>query len=745
MTEKAYDVVVVGGGLAGVAAAISAARLGSKIVLIQDRPVLGGNSSSEIRVPIGGAGMEVHTGAAKDLIGNMPWVRETGIIEELFTEHIAHDAVGHVEGKTRSTWDLLLYEKVVNETNIDIFLNTSARSVKLKKDSIEELQCIQIGSEKAISLNGCIFVDATGDGTIAALAGAQWRMGREARDEFDEENAPPESDDITMGSSLMFHAKDVKRPVEFVPPKWAAKFPSDEDLPFREHSEIDAGYWWVEVGNPPFNTIVDNEKIRNELVKQLLGVWDHIKNHGDHGADNYVLDWIGMVPGKRESRRVLGDYVLSEKDVKSANLFHDRVAYGGFFIDIHTEGGILAKGCPPEPSWTGDIADFGKRVLFKPYSIPFRCLYSKDIKNLMMAGRDISVTHVALGTTRGMPTCEVIGQAVGTASHLCSKYKSFPKSIYKNYISELQQLLLKQDCYIPKLKNQDVHDKARNATVTASSCAQLEFPEGREKDGLHIMRAQLFPVSADRIDTISILIDSKCSEDVELTLCLRPAKDIWDFSQSEDLVCLKEKVIAHSFGWIKYKIDLKVIPHKLYWVYLSQAEGIFWVRSKFFPTGTLSAFKFMEKWKCQKHVYAMTIDPVSFPYEASNVIDGTARPEEWTHIWISDPNEPLPQTIEINFNKTITFNSIYLTFDTNLSRDWRFIPGLYKAPECVKDYKIEYLNGHEWEALTEIHGNYHRRRIHKFPCVESSKLKLTINKTNGKKSAYIYEIRVYDE
>jgi len=740
--ENKYDSVMVGGGLAGITAAISAARLGSKVALVQNRPVLGGNSSSEIRVRVGGAGSEIEVAG----VGNLPWARETGIIEELFVEDRPRDP-SHLEtSETNSIWDLVLYEKVRKEKNIALFLNTHAREANTTGNLIEKVVCTQLGSEKTICLKGKIFVDATGDGTVAKYAGAEYRMGREAQCEFNEELAPLEADGLTMGNSLSFHARDVGHPVKFEPPSWAEDFPSDRDLPFRNHSKIHAGYWWIEVGNPPFDTIGDNEKIRDELIRQLLGVWDHIKNHGDHGADNYVLDWIGMVPGKRESRRIIGDYILNEKDIKSAKLFPDRVAYGGWWFDLHTPGGILAKDKPPEPAFAEEPTVLKKKMVPVPFAIPFRCLYSKNIKNLMMAGRDISVTHVALGPTRQMGTCAVIGQAVGTAVYLCSKYDTTPRNIHENHVEELQQLLLKQDCYIPMLENQDGQDRARKAKVTSSSTATLKFLKGQQRDELDVIRAQLFPVTGSHIDSIRLLLESRRSNDTDVSLGLRQAKHIWDFAGNKDLVVARGKVPAHSFGWVRFQIDQDVTPHKLYWVHLPKKENIFWTRCDNHPVGTVSAFRFLGTWKVQKCVYSMTLNPPSTPYEPLNTVNGSpTRPEKWTNIWISDAEEEFPQTIEVNFGKPVQFNTVCLTFDTNLNKEYFYTPPLYRAPECVRDYTIEYLGGKEWRSLTSVKGNYQSRRIHTFRTVVSSKIKVTIHATNGSRSAHIYGIRVYDE
>jgi len=740
-----YGVIVVGGGLAGISAAISAAHLGCEVALVQDRSVLGGNSSSEIRVPIGGA------------CDFNPWARETGIIEELFNTDRARNHKHIWLGLVTSIWDLVLYEAVKKEKKIELFLNTSVRDVILFDDSkkIQKVKCSQSGTEKELGLEADIFVDATGDGTIAYKAGAETRMGRESKNEFDETLAPVKADNCTQGSSLLFHTCDVGRPVPFIPPDWIPNYPTDNDLPFRTHEDVKSGYWWIEVGFPPYNTIVDNDKIHYELIRQLLGVWNHIKNYGNHKAENLVLDWIGVVPGKRESRRIMGDYILCENDVKKSTLFHDRVAYGGWFIDIHTPGGILANDKPPEATFRGGKEEVEKRHVCI-YSIPFRCLYSKDICNLMMAGRQVSVTHVALGTTRLMGTCATMGQAVGTAAYLCKKYNIFPRELYNKHITELQQLLLKQDCYIPNVRNEDKKDVARGAAVVTSSSAVLRFEEGKKGvvyepprqryvsiSNLQNERAQLFPVSADRIDYIELLLESQKSTQAQVEVSLRKANNIWDFSSSEGLKTIKALISPNSLSWVKFSIEQSVESNKLYWISVKSDDEIFWRHCENSPVGTASASRIINRWAFQNGSYSMRIFPESLPYKGENIISGVTRPEEWTNIWISDPCKGFPQYIELDFSKEITFNNIHLIFDTNLGRSHALTPPLFKAPECIKDYSLFYELDGKWKQLLQIKDNYYRRREHSFNKVSSKKLRLEIYSTNGDRSARLYEIRVY--
>jgi len=273
--------------------------------------------------------------------------------------------------------------------------------------------------------------------------------------------APPETDAYTMGNTLLFQAVDVGVPVAFAKPAWADTY-TERDLRLRDHREVTAGYWWIELGGTDLDTIADAEQIRDRLMAAVYGVWDHIKNGGDHGAANLDLAWVGALPGKRESRRLVGDHVLTEHDVLGCRVFDDAVAYGGWSLDLHAMGGL--RSTDEEPA-TVVMDHYIPRDLF---TIPYRCLYSKNVPNLMLAGRAISVSHVAFGATRQMATLSVVGQAVGTAAAMAVEKGIAPRDVGAR-IRTLQQLLLKDDCYIPGTANEDGRDLARAAAASSSS------------------------------------------------------------------------------------------------------------------------------------------------------------------------------------------------------------------------------------------------------------------------------------
>ena len=451
------DFVVAGGGLAGVCAAIAAARRGSRVILIQDRSVLGGNASSEIKMHIVGA----------DCHGGKPGTRESGIMEELRLE----DAVRNPH-RCYSQWDLLLYEKVKLEPNITLFLDTDVVGASVDGDTLRCVRAVRNLTEDEFHIRARFFADCTGDGRLGVEAGADHHVGREAKSHYGESLARDVADRHTLGSSILITGRKYDTPQPFIAPSWIRKF-KKEHFKHRPINSYEYGYWWFEWGGQ-IDSLKDNESIRHELLRIALGVWDYVKNSGDHPASaHWALDWVGALPGKRESRRFLGPHVLTEQDVLGGRVFADQVAYGGWAIDLHPPSGVDV---PDEPPFTP--------THFKHlYSIPLGCYHSRNIANLFFAGRNISASHVAFASTRVMATCAIGGQAIGTAAAL---WRDADSSDIRQLstpanISALQQALLKDDAYLLHLPNSDPADLARAATVTASSAAH---PATRVTDGI---------------------------------------------------------------------------------------------------------------------------------------------------------------------------------------------------------------------------------------------------------------------
>ena len=473
--EVSYDIVVVGGGMAGLCAAISAARHGAKVGLVHARPVLGGNASSEIRIHISGADQSLR----------QTDYAESGLLYELMLENKSRNDTFNY-----SIWDMVLFEAAKNEKNLTVYLNCPMFDCSVDGDIITSISCFQETTELTLKISAPLFVDATGNGTLGYFAGADYTQGSESNKEYGEPHAPDQPNNERMGNTILMKAVDTGHPVKYEPPAFAKKL-TEHQLRYRVHSKtmkvdasmapdpeewlrlsacscaaVDYGYWWLELMGDGDDIIPDYEKIRDDLMAYAYGLWDHIKNGGQHGAENFALEWVGALPGMRESRRLLGDYVLNECDILEHRQFDDAVAYGGWCVDLHAPHGLLDFDVLPSDChhFTG------------VYTIPYRSYYSRNIRNLFLAGRDISTSKLGLASTRILGCCAVGGQAVGTAAALCVKYNVLPRELAP-HIPEVQQLILKDDGFLPNILNQDEKDFARKATFTASSAKPNGKPQ----------------------------------------------------------------------------------------------------------------------------------------------------------------------------------------------------------------------------------------------------------------------------
>ncbi|MDQ8208325.1 FAD-dependent oxidoreductase [Coraliomargarita sp. SDUM461003] len=471
------DVCVAGGGPAGVPAAIAAARNGAKVILCQDRPVLGGNASSEIRMHIVGA-----DGSGKRGSALATETREGGIIEEIRLENAIHNPQ-----RSASMMDFILFDMCQREPNLTLMLNTCVTAAQVESGVIRSVTAERQSTEDIFQIHAKVFIDCTGDGRLGLEAGAEFREGRESKAEFGESMAQDAHDDKRLGSSLLFQARKHDKPMPFTAPSWAKRF-TERELHLRNHAAagdtdcgFDYGYWWIEWGGC-FDTIKDNEMIRDKLLAILMGAWDHVKN-GDptdpnypnpdsHGASHWALDWFGFVPGKRESRRFKGLHTITELDVMAGSAFSDAIAYGGWPIDTH----------PPEGTDAIDERPAVQHEVPYLFDIPLSACVSCNVPNLMFAGRNISATHLGFAATRVMATCAVMGQGVGVAAAYAVQQNQQPNTLPQNTVAmrAIQQELLREDAYLIDPLNDDPRDLARSAKLSASS----EQPEGKAENVL---------------------------------------------------------------------------------------------------------------------------------------------------------------------------------------------------------------------------------------------------------------------
>ena len=442
-----FDFVVVGGGVAGVVVAVAAARYGLSVALINDRPLLGGNASDEAHISLDGA---AHKGD-----------HETGIIYEIKT----------IKECENLTWSAAFAKVIDGEKNISLFENMLVDGATTSDSVIDAVHIVNTYDLKKYTLSAGYFCDATGDAWLGYYADALYHVGREAKHQYNENFAPEIADGNTMSGCITkvvndggdticsFWSQDTGHNVEFTPPVWAYKLPEGDKLG-REPMYIDRGEWWLETPND-YDDIFESEYVRDTMFRIATGYFDWLKNSwkGKNRVATYKLRNLGTYNAKRESRRLIGDYVITQNDFKENASFGDAVCYAGWNIDVHSVDGIFS----------GKDGAFHLNEEIKITPIPLRCLYSKNINNLFMAGRCASVSHIGLGATRTQLTGATMGQAVGTAVYLCSKYGVNPRTVYNEHIKELQQLLLKDGQYIPGVYNNDKNDIAKTAKIFADS------------------------------------------------------------------------------------------------------------------------------------------------------------------------------------------------------------------------------------------------------------------------------------
>jgi len=459
------DILVAGGGAAGVPCALAAARSGAKVVLCQDRPVLGGNASSEVRMHIVGANGAGRHSRGAELATE---VREGGVVEEIRLQNCVENPQ-----RSASVFDLILYDKCRTEPNLTLLLNTTVTGATVENGRITVAQAERQSTEDQFAIEAKVFIDCTGDGRLGVEAGAAFMEGRESQNDFHESLAQPIADQQRLGSTVLLQAKKHDRPMPFTAPAWARRFTKEElrlrlyATPGEEEPTHEYGYWWAEWGGV-LDTIKQNETIRDELLAVALGVWDHVKNGPPDsteldplGASHWALEWIGFLPGKRESRRFVGRRVLTEHDILQSAPFDDAIAYGGWSLDLHPPGGIDA---PDEQPCVQHPVPY-------LYDIPLSACIARDVKNLMFAGRNLSATHVAFSSTRVMATCAVVGQGVGVAAaHASLREQGVDDLVFDpNDVATIQQKLLRDDAFLIGRANEDRSDLAKSALITASS------------------------------------------------------------------------------------------------------------------------------------------------------------------------------------------------------------------------------------------------------------------------------------
>ena len=425
-----YDFVVVGGGISGICAAVSASRLGCKVALINDRPIWGGANSSETRVHLGGhIEMEPYPN-----LGNM--IKEFGP----HRKGNAKPADYYEDEKKQAFLDA--------EKNLTLYPSYRVYAVKAENGTIKSVSAKHIETGEEIILSAPIFCDCTGDGTVGYLSGADFLMGREGRNDYNEPSAPEVADKMTMGASVQWYSVEGEQQSEFPIFEHGLKF-NDESC-----QHVTMGEWTWETGMN-YDQCNEFERIRDYGLMVVYSNWSYLKNRlqKNESYRNRRLSWVAYVAGKRESRRVLGDHILTENDIKQEIAYPDASFTSTWSIDLHYPDPENSKHFPGE-----EFKSICVHGPVNPYAVPYRCLYSRNINNLFMAGRDISVTHIGLGTVRVMRTCGMMGEVVGMAASICHKNNALPRDVYTTYLDNLKELM-KQGVGKQGLPNNQLYNK----------------------------------------------------------------------------------------------------------------------------------------------------------------------------------------------------------------------------------------------------------------------------------------------
>ncbi|AEI49042.1 FAD-dependent oxidoreductase [Runella slithyformis] len=764
------DLVVVGGGLSGVCGAITAARAGIKVALVTDRPVLGGNASSEVRLWV--------LGATSHMGNNNRWAREGGVIDELLVENMYRNP-----DSNPLIFDTILLEKTISEPNITLLLNTSVYDLeKSSPDTIAKLYAFCSQNSTQYELVAPLFCDASGDGIVGFLAGAAFRMGAESREEFGEKFAPSKEYGELLGHSLYFYSKDAGKPITYVPPGFAHDV--TQKVPkFRSFNTQEFGckLWWIEYGGR-LDTVHETEAIKWELWKVVYGVWNYIKNSGRFPeAENLTLEWVGHIPGKRESRRFEGDYMLIQQDIVEQRTHFDDVAFGGWSIDLHPSDGVFSEiGQSSCNQW------HSKGI----YGIPYRCFYSKNINNLFMAGRIISASHVAFGSSRVMATSAHGGQAVGMAAKMCIEKGLLPRQLSEpQHIAFLQQELLKTGQHIPNVILEDSQDLVQKATISASSELVLEelLPAG-EPQRLEFSVAQMLPVCSSGCTIltkkegdlqspkiIKTILHPYADEPTELEIELRISSRADNHTPD---VILEKRTIALQKGRncvhlefdlmdaLKDYPDLESVGYAF--LVLQKNEKVKIQYSDQRITGILSVFNTIneavsnygkqeptedigvdtfEFWCPQRRPLgknlALKVEPALPAFQAGNVRNGLQRPTRQPNAWVAAYEDKNPFLL-LKWAEKQRISEIVLHFDTDFDHPMETVLMAHpenEMPFCVKNVRI--LNDKK-EVIAEIKNNHQsQRRIVLAQPVDTQSLTLQIEHPSALVPAALLEVRCY--
>lgn len=723
------DLVVVGAGMPGMCAAIQAAREGLDVVLINDRGCVGGNCSQEIFVTCAGA---------PDCSPLNINSREGGIVEA-----IREETVYRTPERNRFIQDTVFMDALLNEKeHLKLYLNTCIDSAELDENGrIKSVSGTQNTTETRYTFIAPFFVDDTGDGTLAAMAGADFMIGREAKSTFNEKVAPDEADSFVIPSTLTFFSKDTGKPVEFVPPAFAFDIAASGALKYRKIPHNNFNFQWFYEGDGAKDQVKDREEIIQYHRSLVYGIWNHIKNSGEYPeSKNYDLEFVGLIPGMREYRRVCGDVILTENDLVNQNEFEDTVAHGGWNIDLHAIRGFF------------DDDLINRHINFRGiYSIPYRCSYSRNVENLFMCGRCMSTSHVAFGSTRVAATLSTLGQAVGMAAAICKEKQTTPRGVYEKYTRELQQRLLREDQLIPGLKNEDPRDLALSAQVEVSSEAMLELTkqDGEIEIGDGLMLALPFTNAARQL-----ILTCRSDADTQLEYIIFKPFRGYNFGPDEEVASGSIPVSGNgSMQDVIIPVDM-LSPGSYYMIALKENEHIAFARAEEALPTTILYNRYRNKQETIWNYYTMSMaeyfysrhedcicyrfDTPQRAYKPENVVNGYNRAYFGTNMWFSAEGDEKP-CLTLKFNEPKEVSQVQITFGiNNTTKIYFYTKRLFK--HLSRKYKVYgLLNGKE-TLLVDVKENHLKFNRHQFTPGVYDSLRFEFEENHGGQVA-IQEIR----
>ena len=729
------DLTVIGGGVAGMVAALTAARHGLRVALVEWQDVLGGNNSSTYRVHLNGAAN----------VNASFYARESGIVDELKLSVFHYNPRYNFKDDYDLT-DMAYLSLIRAEKNIELFLGTAAYRVTREEGRITAVYARKARTEEAFCFVSPLYADASGDGIVAEQAGAAYRMGREAREEYGEDLAPAQADNCTMGSCILFTVGKADHPVPFVKPDFAYDYQKDDILKFVERPQtgrslprcLDGvdGIWWLSIGGME-NTIKDSDKIDLELKRLVYGFWDYVKNSGAYeNTEHYYLKWVAPAPARRESRRFIGDYVLHQNDLVEQTEFYDRVATGGWSIDVHDPGGVY-----------GNLATSSFAPVHGLYNIPYRIMYTRDVENLFLCGRIASMTHIALGSLRVMQTLGAMAQAVGTAAYLCKRDGLLPRDIAEPARTKEMQTILQRDGQYIKDMREDV-GLAAKACVSASETSCFENTHTDHLFPLSRTHVLALPIEGERLTSVELGLKNETDKEKTLTVRLFAARRQDAYEAERPIGSTTITLPPRADGFFPAVLGAEGIPHHLALLYIDACEGVSaYVTRKhvvgapcFVTVSDRISSRLARDEEPKVHQYYAIcfrhLIPCGELYAPQNVINGWQRPTALPNLW----RAPLAQTptLTLAFSEPQDAEEIQILFNGQTESDHFSTV----VDTLVRDFDltIEHAGGTETVA---VRGNY--LALYRHACRYPGVRKITIAVKEAYNSPYadIFSVKVF--